>query len=78
MFLPVAERGMPTTISPSINFNLLALTPILYITRLSTFKRLAVLTADPTAIPKSMSLHAHMGPANSVPSLKSLRLVQRL
>ena len=44
-----------------------AATPMRYMIRLSTFIRLAVFTAEPTAMPRSMDLMAHWGPANSSP-----------
>ena len=68
MFFPFADKGMPiiTEASGSM-FSLFAAVPILYIILLSMFRRLAVLAADPRAIPASRILKTQFGPVKSCP-----------
>jgi len=72
MFLPVADRGTPIAISPSIMLALKAATPIRYIIRLSTLNSEAVFTAEPRAMPKSTMRYTHSGPLNSGPAVNLL------
>lgn len=55
-------------LASGICFKRLAAVPIRYIMRLSTFSILAVLTAEPKAIPKSKSLNMQLGPMKSWPN----------
>lgn len=69
MFLPFADMGMPMIMLASgMCFRRLAAVPIRYIMRLSTFSKLAVLTAEPKAMPKSRSLNMQLGPTKSWPN----------
>ena len=61
MFLPVAT-GTPITKSQSTIFIARATVPIRYMMRLSTLSMLAVLTAEPRAMPMSSRRKAQMGP----------------
>jgi len=66
MLLPFAEIGIPMiTVDSGSSFSFIAAAPIRYIMRLSMFSMLAVLTADPRAIPRSSSLNMQVGPAKS-------------
>lgn len=63
MFLPFADIGIPMmTVASGSNFNLKAAVPTRYIMRLSTFSMLAILTAEPSAIPRSRVLKMQFGP----------------
>jgi len=70
MLLPFALMGMPMIMlaSGGIMFRRLAAVPMRYIMRLSTLSKLAVLTAEPKAMPKSNSLNMQFGPMKSWPS----------
>ena len=70
MFFPLAERGIPMMTLDSGKWpSLLAATPMRYMMRLSTFRSMAVFTADPKAMPRSRILRTQLGPVKSRPAL---------
>lgn len=72
MFFPFADTGIPIIIVASgISLSFIAAVPTRYIMRLSAFKRLAIFTAEPKAVPRSKALKMHVGPIKSIPSLFS-------
>lgn len=69
MLFPFAEIGIPIImVASGRSLSRFAAAPIRYIMRLSTFSMLAVLAAEPNAMPKSRSLKMQFGPSKSWPS----------